>query len=227
MNETRWLVPREIRWEFEETAVLITGFPDTTGNLSMATTQRALKKRKLSTGKEKLKLNYPFSRKGNTPIRVLPDGSGMEIPFFVTAPNCISLSGSTVLSVAGGHILHTVLCSEPSSNPALPRKRFAVYLEYKLHIWLRIGEDVFDEASGGLVNRKMDEMAYTILCPLSKQSAAQSQDDGVEPSSLIPPSYDNVREQQPPPGYTTFSGALYEPDPDLSTIKSINSQLLA
>lgn len=202
-NETRWLVPREIKWEFEETAILVTGIPDATGHIPMSTAQRVTKKRKLATGKEKLKLNYPFTRKGNTPIRMLDDGTGMEIPFTVTAPKSTSLGDSTALSVAGGHVLHTVLSHEASPETAVPQKRFAVYLEYKLHVWLRIGEDVFDEASGDLVNRKMDEMAYTILCPLTTQQAL-GQEDGEEPLPVIPPVYDGLWEQ-PPPDYTTFS----------------------
>ncbi|XPS98552.1 hypothetical protein M3J09_007754 [Ascochyta lentis] len=208
INETRWLVPREIKWEFEETAVLVTGFPDSTGHVPMSTAQRVLKKRKLATGTEKLKLKYPFTRSGNTFVRMLEDGSGMEIPFPVSAPKTTQLGDSTALSVAGSHILHTVLCSEPAPNAELPQKRFAVYLEYKLHIWLRIGEDVFDEASGDLVNRKMDEMAYTVLCPLTTQQAALVQHDGEqheeEPLPVIPPRYDGVWEQ-PPPDYTTYS----------------------
>ncbi|KAF1364544.1 hypothetical protein EJ07DRAFT_151811 [Lizonia empirigonia] len=202
-NETRWLVPREIKWEFEETAILVTGVPDATGHIPMSIAQRVMKKRKLATGKEKLKLNYPFTRKGNTSIHMLDDGTGMEIPFTVNAPKSTSLGDSTALSVAGGHVLHTVLSHEASPETALPQKRFAVYLEYKLHMWLRIGEDVFDEASGDLVNRKMDEMAYTILCPLTTQQAL-GQEDGEEPLPVIPPSYDGLWEQ-PPPDYTTFS----------------------
>ena len=206
ITETRWLIPREIKWEFEETAVIITGFPDATGHLPMSTAQRVLKKRKLAIGKEKLKLKYPFMRPGNTYIRMLSDNTGMEIPFNVTAPKDISLGDSTALSVAGGHILHTVLSSEAPVDPSLPQKRFAVYLEYKLHVWLRIGEDVFDEASGDLVNRKMDEMAYTVLCPLTTLQSAHGQQVGrdEEPAPMIPPSYDGVW-GQPPPDYSTYS----------------------
>lgn len=210
ITETRWLVLREIRWEFEEAAVLVTGYPDATGHIPMSTAHRVLKKRKLATGKEKLKLNYPFTRSKNTFVRMLEDDTGMEIPFNVTAPKDISLGDSTALSVAGGHILHTVLSSEPALDPNLPQKRFAVYLEYKLRIWLRIGEDVFDEASGDLVNRKMDEMAYTVVCPLTTQQATHVQQDGDEPAPIIPPSYDGLWEQPPPdyatpPDYTTYS----------------------
>lgn len=206
VTETRWLVPREIKWEFEETAIIVTGLPDATGHIPMSTAQRTVKKRKLATGKEKLKLRYPFTRPGNTPIHMLPDNTGMEVPFTVTVPKDVSLGDSTALSVAGGHILHTVLSNDTSLDTDLPQKRFAVYLEYKLHIWLRIGEDIFDEASGDLVNRKMDEMAYTVVCPLTMQQGAQSaqvsRDE--EPAPIIPPVYDGVWEQ-PPPGYTTYS----------------------
>lgn len=204
VTETRWLVPREIQWDFEETAVIVTGCPDATGHLPMSTAQRVLKKRKLATGKEKLKLKYPFTRPGNTPIAMLPDNSGMSIPFTVSAPKDISLGDSTALAVAGGHVLHTVLDDSASSSNRL-QKRFAIYLEYKLHIWLRIGEDVFDEASGDLVNRKMDEMAYTVVCPLTASQPTTGQQDGEgqdEPAPMIPPSYDGVWEQ-PPPGYST------------------------
>lgn len=205
LTETRWLVLREIKWEFEETAVIVVGFSDATGHIPMSTAQRTLKKRKLATGKEKLKLRYPFTRSGNTPVNMLPDGTGMRIPFIVTVPKAIALGDSTALSVAGGHIMHTVLSSDRAVDTNLPQERFAVYLEYKLHIWLRIGEDVFDEASGDLTNRKMDEMAYTVVCPLttqSAQSAEMSQDD--EPAPVVPPSYDGVWEH-PPPEYTTYS----------------------
>lgn len=204
VTETRWLVPREIQWDLEETAVIVTGCPDATGHLPMSTAQRVLQKRKLATGKEKLKLKYPFTRLGNTPIAMLPDNSGMSIPFTVSAPKDISLGDSTALAVAGGHVLHTVLDEAASSSNGL-QKRFAVYLEYKLHIWLRIGEDVFDEASGDLVNRKMDEMAYTVVCPLTTSQPTTGQQDGEgqdEPAPMIPPSYDGVWEQ-PPPGYST------------------------
>jgi hypothetical protein len=195
-NERRWLVPREIKWEFEETAVLISEFPDGTGHIPMSTAQRVLKKRNLSTGKEKLKLKYPFTRPGNTFIRMM-EGTGMEIPFNVTAPKGTHLGDTTTLSVAGGHILHTVQSSEASPKPELPQRRFAVYLEYKLRIWLRIGEDVFDEASGDLVNRKMDEMAYTVLCPLTTQHDDQSERSGTPPP-MVPPAYDGEWETSPP-----------------------------
>ena len=215
ITETRWLVLREIRWEFEETAVLVTGFPDATGHLPMSTAQRVPKKRKLATGKEKLKLNYPFTRPKNSFVRMLDDNSGMEIPFNITVPKDISLGDSTALSVAGGHIMHTVLSSEPAVDLNLPQKRFAVYLEYKLHIWLRIGEDVFDEASGDLVNRKMDEMAYTVVCPLTTQQMANGQQEGHDqPAPIIPPSYDGVWEQ-PPPDYATPPD--YEMSPETMT----------
>ncbi|KAJ4991829.1 hypothetical protein SVAN01_02679 [Stagonosporopsis vannaccii] len=206
VTETRWLVPREIRWEFEETAIIVTGFPDATGHIPMSTAKRTLRKRKLANGKEKLKLRYPFTRPGNTPVDMLPDNTGMEVPFTVTVPKDVSLGDSSALSVAGGHIMHTVLSCDTPLDPNLSQKRFALYLEYKLHIWLRIGEDVFDEASGDLVNRKMDEMAYTVVCPLTPQQSAQSaqveQDE--EPAPAVPPVYDGVWEQ-PPPEYTTYS----------------------
>jgi hypothetical protein len=205
VNETRWLVPREIKWDFEETAVLVTGFPDGTGHLPMSTAQRVIKKRRLATGTEKLKLKYPFTRPGNTTVRMLEDDIGMEIPFSISAPTTTGLGDSTALSVAGSHILHTVLASESNTDAEGPQKRFAVYLEYKVHIWLRIGEDVFDEASGDLVNRKMDEMAYTVLCPLTTQTQTQQSDvQDEEPPLVVPPRYDGVWEQ-PPPDYTTYS----------------------
>lgn len=203
LNETRWLVPREIRWKLEETAVLVTGFPDATGHLPMSTTKRNIKKRNLATGREKLNLKYPFTKPGSSFVRMLSDDTGMEIPFNVTAPKDISLGDSTTLSVAGSHILHTVLSHEPTLDSTSPQKRFAIHLEYKLHIWLRIGEDIFDEESGDLVNRKMDEMAYTVLCPLTMRNVADVQQDAQdEPPPMVPPSYDGVWEL-PPPGYTT------------------------
>jgi hypothetical protein len=206
LTETRWLVPREIKWVLEETAVIITGCADATGHIPMSGAHRALKKRTLATGKEKLKLRYPFARPGNTPVSMLPNNSGMQVPLSITAPTVIALGDSTALAVAGGHILHTIQSAEPHTNPGTPQKRFAVYLEYKLHVWLRIGEDVFDEASGDLVNRKMDEMAYTVVCPLTaSQTAASDQGAmGEEPAPMVPPSYDGMWEQQPP-GYSTFS----------------------
>lgn len=206
ITETRWLVPREIKWELEETAVIVTGIPDITGHIPMSTAQRTLRKRALATGKEKMKLRYPFMRSGNTQVMMLPDNTGMQIPFRVLAPRDAALGDSTALSVAGGHVLHTVLSSDSPVGNDMPQKRFAAYLEYKLHIWLRIGEDVFDEASGDLVNRKMDEMAYTVVCPLTTSQNA-SQDQSVvdeEPAPIVPPSYDGVWEQ-PPPGYSTYS----------------------
>lgn len=206
VTETRWLVPREIRWDFEETAVIITGLPDATGHIPMSMATRTIRKRKLASGKEKLKLRYPFTRSGNTPIHMLPNDAGMEVPFTVTVPKDVSLGDSTALSVAGGHIMHTVLSCDTPLDSSLPQKRFAVYLEYKIHIWLRIGEDVFDKASGDLVNRKMDEMAYTIVCPLTTQQGVQSLQVGQDKESapVVPPVYDGVWEQ-PPPEYTTYS----------------------
>ena len=204
INETRWLVPREIRWGLEETAVLITGLPDGTGHVPMSTAHRVLSKREVAKGTEKLKLKYPFTRAGNTFVLMLEDNGGMEIPFNVTAPKDMKLGNTTALSVAGAHILHTVLDSETALDSGLPQRRFALYLEYKLHTWVRIGEDVFDETSGDLVNRKMDEMAYTVLCPLTMQQAPQQEvDDGRSgtPPPLIPPSYDGLWEQ-PLPDYT-------------------------
>jgi hypothetical protein len=201
VTETRWLIPREIRWELEETAVLITGCPDATGHLPMSTSQRILEKRQVATGKEKLKLKYPFTSPGNTPITMHADNSGLSVRFVVLAPQDIPLGDSTALAVAGGHVLHTVLDTS-TRDPTGLQKRFAVYLEYKLHTWLRIGEDVFDEASGDLVNRKMDEMAYTVVCPLTQQSTQTQQDGEDEPVPMIPPSYDGVWEQ-PPPDYST------------------------
>ncbi|KAJ8116143.1 hypothetical protein OPT61_g2377 [Boeremia exigua] len=205
-TETRWLVPREIKWVFEESAIIVTGFPDSTGHIPMSTTKRILKKRVLATGKEKLKLRYPFTRPGNTYVRMLSDNTGMEVPFTVTVPKDNSPGDSTALSVSGGHILHTVRCCNASPDPNLPQKRFAVYLEYKLNIWLRIGEDVFDEASGDLVNRKIDEMAYTIVCPLTTLHSAHAAptDPDHEPAPLVPPSYDGAWEQLPPE-YTMYS----------------------
>ncbi|KAH6644677.1 hypothetical protein C7974DRAFT_408339 [Boeremia exigua] len=198
-TETRWLVPREIKWELEETAVIVTGFPDATGHIPMSTAQRVLKKCKLASGGKKLKPKYPFTRTGDSHAHMGPDGTSMEVPFTVTAPKNISLGDSTALSVAGGHVMHTVLSCD---TPHMPQKRFAVYLEYKLHVWLRIGEDVFDQASGDLVNRKMDEMAYTVVCPLTAQQCADitSTDSDEEPAPIVPPLYDGVWEQ-PPPGY--------------------------
>lgn len=206
LTETRWLVPREIKWVLEETAVIITGCADATGHIPMSGAHRALKKRTLATGKEKLKLRYPFTRPGNTPVSMLPSNSGMQVPLSITAPTAIALGDSTALAVAGGHILHTVRSAGAHANPGSPGKRFAVYLEYKLHVWLRIGEDVFDEASGDLVNRKMDEMAYTVVCPLTASQTVSGEQEGLgeEPAPKVPPSYDGVWEQQPP-GYSTFS----------------------
>jgi hypothetical protein len=200
MTETRWLVPREIRWVLEEAAVLVTGCPDATGHVPMSTAHRILKKRQVTTGKEKLKLKYPFTRPGNTPITMHADSSGLSIPFTISAPKSIPMGDSTALTVAGGHVLHTVLDTTPYDPMGL-QNRFAVYLEYRLHVWLRIGEDVFDEASGDLVNRKMDEMAYTVVCPLTQQTTQTQQDGEDEPVPMIPPSYDGVRDQ-PPPDYS-------------------------
>jgi hypothetical protein len=206
LTETRWLVPREVKWVLEETAVIITGCADATGHIPMSGAHRALKKRTLATGKEKLKLRYPFTRPGNTPVSVLPNNSGMRVPLSIAAPIAIALGDSTALAVTGGHILHTIQSAEAHTNPGTPQKRFAVFLEYKLHVWLRIGEDVFDEASGDLVNRKMDEMAYTVVCPLTASQTAASDQGAVgeEPAPMVPPSYDGMWEQQPP-GYSTFS----------------------
>jgi hypothetical protein len=201
-TETRWLVPREIRWVLEETAVIVTGCPDATGHLPMSGAQRILKRRKLATGREKLKLRYPFTRPGNTPISMHSDSSGFSVPLTVSGPRDISLDASTALSVAEGHILHTIL-DESNSDLNQLQRRFAVYLECELHIWLRIGEDVFDEASGNLVNRKMDEMAYTIVCPLTTSrivTGQQDRDGQDEPVPVIPPSYNEVW-GQPPPEY--------------------------
>ncbi|KAF1927142.1 uncharacterized protein M421DRAFT_182737 [Didymella exigua CBS 183.55] len=200
VNEMRWLVPREIRWYLEETTVLITGCPDATGHLPMSTAQRVLKKRQIATGKEKLKLNYPFTRAGNTPITMCPDNSSISILFMILAPKDISLGESTALAVAGGHVLHTVLDKYAGNLHGL-QKRFAVYLEYKLHVWLRIGEDIFDEASGDLVNRKMDEMAYTVVCPLIQQRTRDDEYTQDQSAQFIPPSYDGIWEQ-PPPDYS-------------------------
>ena len=206
LTETRWLVPREIKWVLEETAVIITGCADATGHIPMSGAHRALKKRTLATGKEKLKLRYPFTRPRNTPVNMLPNNSGMQVPLRITAPPPLSLGESTALAVAGGHILHTIQSAEARTSLGAPQERFAVYLEYKLHVWLRIGEDVFDEASGDLVNRKMDEMAYTVVCPLTASQAEFGGQGtvGEEPAPMVPPSYDGVWEQQPP-GYSTFS----------------------
>ncbi|RYN16556.1 hypothetical protein AA0119_g11924 [Alternaria tenuissima] len=208
-TETRWLVPREIRWVLEKTAVIVTGCLDATGHLPMSSAQRILKRRKLATGREKLKLRYPFTRPGNTPISMHSDGSGFSVPLTVLGPRDLSLDASTALSVAGGHVLHTIL-DESNGDLNELQRRFAVYLECELHIWLRIGEDVFDEASGNLVNRKMDEMAYTIVCPLTTSRTVTGQhdrDDQDEPVPMIPPSYDQVWEQ-PPPEYATPSGYM-------------------
>ncbi|KAF3039357.1 hypothetical protein E8E12_005828 [Didymella heteroderae] len=201
MTETRWLVPREVRWNLEETTVLITGCPDTTGHLPMSTAQRIFKKRQIASGKEKLKLKYPFTRPGNTPVTMHPDKSGLSIPFTISTPEDIPLGDSSALAVAGGHVLHTVL-DIAANDPNGLQKRFAVYLEYTLHVWLRIGEDVFDETSGDLVNRKMDEMAYTVVCPLVQHSTNTQQGDDAEPVPIVPPTYDGVWEQ-PPPDYST------------------------
>jgi hypothetical protein len=210
LTEIRWLVPREIHWNLEETVVIVTGCPDTTGHLPMSTAQRVVKKRRIATGKERLKLEYPFTRPRNTPVMMHADGSGLSLSFMISAPKDISLGDSTALAVAGGHILHTVLDSS-ADDPNGLQKRFAVYLEYKLHAWLRIGEDVFDEASGDLVNRKVDEMAYTIVCPLKQQITRPQQCDEDEPPPLVPPSYDGAWEQPPPdysmpPDYATAGG---------------------
>lgn len=201
VTETRWLVPREIRWDLEETAIIVTGCPDATGHLPMSIAQRVLAKRQIAAGREKLKLKYPFTRPGNTPIMMHADKSGLSIPFTISAPKNVSLGDSTALAVAGGHILHTIL-DTTAQDPNGLQERFAVYLEYKLHVWLRIGEDVFDEASGDLVNRKMDEMAYTVVCPLAQQLALTEQNSDDELAPIIPPSYDGVWEQ-PPPDYST------------------------
>ncbi|OAL53627.1 hypothetical protein IQ07DRAFT_667637 [Pyrenochaeta sp. DS3sAY3a] len=206
-NESRWLVPREIRWELEETAVLITGSPDSTGQVPMATAQKVLKKQQLSAGKEKLKLKYPFTRAGNTVVRMLEEEGGMEIPINVMAPADTDLSDGRTLSIAGAHILHTVRdCANPLSS-SQAHSRFAVYLEYKLHIWVRTGEDVFDNASGDLMNRKVDEMAYTILCPLNTQRTPRGDGDAhgdEEPATIVPPRYEGGW-IEPPPEYATYS----------------------
>lgn len=211
MTETRWLVPREIRWSLEEIAVLISGFPDATGHVPMANAHRTVKKRQVATGKEKLKLKYPFTRPRNTPIAMHADNSGISIPFTISAPENIPLGDCTALGVAGGHVLHTVL-DTAARDPNGSQERFAVYLEYKMHIWLRIGEDVFDEASGDLVNRKMDEMAYTVVCPLTQRSMHTQPDSENEPAPIVPPTYDGVWGQLPPeystpPEYATAEGA--------------------
>jgi hypothetical protein len=206
LTETRWLVPREIKWALEETAVIITGCVDATGHIPMSGAHRALKKRTLATGKEKLNLRYPFTRPGNTPVSMLPNNSGMQLPLRIAAPTTIALGDSTALAVAGGHVLHTIHSAKAHASPGTSQERFAVYLEYKLHVWLRIGEDVFDEASGDLVNRKLDEMAYTVVCPLAASQAVSGRqgDAHEEPAPMAPPSYDGAWEQQPP-GYSTFS----------------------
>lgn len=206
-NESRWLVPREIRWELEETAVLIIGAPDSTGQVPMATAQKVLKKQQLSAGKEKLKLKYPFTRPGNTLVRMLEDEGGMEIPINVTAPAETDLSDGRALSIAGAHILHTVRDCAPPLNSSPAHTRFAVYLEYKLHIWVRTGEDVFDNASGDLMNRKVDEMAYTILCLLNTQRTPRGDGDAhadEEPAPMVPPRYEGGW-IEPPPEYATYS----------------------
>jgi hypothetical protein len=190
-TETRWMVAREIQWEVEEKATVISGFPDNTGHLAMHATARSEQKRKISHGRQKLKLKYPFTRPGNTPVTMLGDTS-MGIPVDVRIPKAVDLGGGTALTVAGGHVLHSVSCSEPS-DVSDPGVRFALHVEYTLHIWLRMGEDIFDKATGDLVNRKMDEMAYTVRCPLRIREGTETETEtnGLnEPLLVVPPAYD-------------------------------------
>jgi hypothetical protein len=189
------MVAREIQWEVEEKATVVSGFPDNTGHLAMHTTARSERKRKICHGKEKLKLKYPFTRPGNTPITMFGETS-MGIPVDVKIPKGIDLAGGTTLTVAGGHVLHSVLCSEPS-NASTPGVRFALHVEYTLHIWLRMGEDIFDKATGDLVNRKMDEMAYTVVCPLKPLYGSAEVDSLDEPLPVVPPAYEIATQALP------------------------------
>lgn len=195
-TDTRWMVPREIKWRIEETAVIISGIPDDTGHVPIATATRIVKNRELSRGREKLKIKFPLTKPGNTPVAMLNPDS-MDIPFNPTVPEDARLGDTTALTVAGGHVLHTVLSTKTSSNPASPRTRFTVFLDYTLHIWLRTGVDTFEQESGNLVNRKMDEMAYTIVCPLQPVVDTSDSRPGT-PLLSVPPAYEVTREQAPP-----------------------------
>jgi hypothetical protein len=194
VTETRWMVAREIQWEVEEKATVISGFPDNTGHLAMHATARSEQKRKISHGRQKLKLKYPFVRPGNTPITMFGETS-MGIPVDVRIPKGVDLGGGTALTVAGGHVLHSVLCTEPC-DASTSGIRFALHVEYTLHIWLRMGEDIFDKATGDLVNRKMDEMAYTVRCPLRICEGAETNSLD-EPLPAVPPVYEIAAEALP------------------------------
>ena len=188
------MVAREIQWELEEKATVVSGFPDNTGHLAMHTATRSERKRKICSGKEKLKLKYPFTRPGNTPVTMLGEAS-MGIPVDVKIPKGIDLAGGTTLTVAGGHVLHSVLNSEPS-DASTSGSRFALHAELTLHIWLRMGEDIFDKATGDLINRKMDEMAYTVVCPLKTLHGTEVEDLD-DPLPAVPPAYDAATEALP------------------------------
>lgn len=185
-TDTRWMVPREIRWTIEETAVIISGAPDETGHIPMSSSSRKIRRRDVQSGKVKLKLHYPFTRKGNSPVTMMNDNS-MKIPFGINLSSNVALGDTTALSVAGGHVLHTVQSTRASQSEDR-QTRFAVYLEYTLHLWVRIGEDVFKEKCGTLVNRKLDEVAYTLVCPLKVANEGTGLVLDV-PSMDIPPAY--------------------------------------
>jgi hypothetical protein len=179
-SDTKWLMPREIKWAIEETTVIFSGQPDETGNLPIASATRKESAARISCGSAKLRFKCPFSTpKGHEQEK---SGGVLRIPIMLSVPDNSELRANPKLSITGDHLSDTILVTSPPCG--VEEERFALLMEYKLRLWIRVGENIYDRVTGSLVDRKPNETAYVVNCDLMS----------IDDHSMVPPPYEDIRE---------------------------------
>ncbi|KAF2802271.1 uncharacterized protein BDZ99DRAFT_207447 [Mytilinidion resinicola] len=199
--ETKREILREIRWEVQETGVLLFGETDGLERVPASNTSRSEYTHTISRGRGK-----PISRcSSEKPANRRMGSAEVEESFDVFLPKQTDLTNDTDASQTGVPHAHPVLCSglQPSRESTASLKQwFTVQVQHKVQVRFYVGEDTFDIGTGKLVERQDVQRIYTVTCPIVMQERrAQRFVSSVDYSGegAISPAYEADWESPPPP----------------------------
>lgn len=179
-TEIRWMAPRQVRWEIEEVKTTVQGQSQTPGVDSVPTSSsiRSCSRQIISKGKCQPTVQFAFNKPTHAPRDV-----DLQFPLDIEIPDHVDIACAPELHIEGNSISNTVAYADDLS-------RFAICVEYRLRLYVEMGEDTFDKKSGNLVHRKAAQSMYATSFDLKRQG--NNSERYLCGLDLVPPTYDDA-----------------------------------
>ncbi|KAF2492504.1 hypothetical protein BU16DRAFT_564955 [Lophium mytilinum] len=156
---------REVRWEVQETGVLVFGETNGLKHIPASNASRSEYTHRISRGRSR-----PISRSSFEDSANKHMGSAEVVESFdVFLPTQTDLANATAYLRTSAPHAHPVFCSGGRSSresTANLKQWFTIQVQHKLQVRFCIGEDTFDIKTGALVERRDVQRVYSIVCPI-------------------------------------------------------------